>query len=55
MGYSRKMVAKAALDQELGTLLRLREAAFQQIGGVPEKILCDRMKTAWPARAWNDA
>jgi len=33
LGYSRRMVAEAALDQKLGTLLRLHEAAFQQIGG----------------------
>ena len=33
LGYSRRIVAEAALDQKLGTLLRLHEAAFQQIGG----------------------
>src|SRR5260370_625723 len=47
LGYSRRMVAEAALDQKLGTLLRLHEAAFQQIGGVPEEILYDRIKTVW--------
>ena len=47
LGYSRRMVAEAALDQKLGTLLRLHEAAFEQIGGVPEEILYDRMKTVW--------
>src|SRR5437588_4088079 len=47
LGYSRRMVAEAALDQKLGTLLRLHETAFQQIGGVPEEILYDRMKTVW--------
>jgi hypothetical protein len=47
LGYSRRMVAEAALDQKLDTLLRLHEAAFQQIGGVPEEILYDRMKTVW--------
>jgi transposase len=47
LGYSRRMVAEAALDQKLGTLLRLHERAFQQIGGVPEEILYDRMKTVW--------
>ena len=47
LGYSRRMVAEAALDQKLGTLLRLHEAAFQQLGGVPEEILYDRMKTVW--------
>ncbi len=47
LGYSRRMMAEAALDQKLGTLLRMHEAAFQQIGGVPEEILYDRMKTVW--------
>lgn len=47
LGYSRRMVAEAALDQKLGALLRLHEAAFQQIGGVPEEILYDRRKTVW--------
>ena len=45
--YRRRMVAEVALDQKLGTLLRLHEAAFQQIGGVPEQILYDRMNTLW--------
>jgi transposase len=47
LGYSRRMVARAALEQKLGTLLRLHEEAFQEIGGVPEEILYDRMKTVW--------
>jgi transposase len=47
LGYSRKLVAEAALDQKLGTLLRLHEAVFDQLGGVPEEILYDRMKTVW--------
>jgi transposase len=46
-GYSRMMVAEAALDQKLGTLLRMHEEAFRQLGGVPEEILYDRMKTVW--------
>jgi hypothetical protein len=41
------MMAEAALDQKLGTLLRLHEEAFRQLGGVPEEILYDRMKTVW--------
>jgi hypothetical protein len=41
------MMAEAALDQKLGTLLRLHEEAFRQMGGVPEEILYDRMKTVW--------
>jgi transposase len=47
LGYSRMMAAEAALDQKLGTLLRMHEEAFRQLGGVPEEILYDRMKTVW--------
>lgn len=47
LGYSRMMMAEAVLDQKLGTLLRLDEEAFRQLGGVPEEILYDRMKTVW--------
>lgn len=45
LGHSRAMMAEAALDQKLGTLLQMHEEAFQQLGGVPEEILYDRMKT----------
>jgi transposase len=47
LGYSRTMMAEAALEQKLGTLLRMHEEAFRQLGGVPEEILYDRMKTVW--------
>ncbi len=47
LGYSRRMMAEAATDQKLGTLLRMHEAAFEEWGGVPEEILYDRMKTIW--------
>jgi len=47
LGYSRAMMAAAALDQKLGTLLRMHEEAFRQLGGVPEEILYDRMRTIW--------
>jgi len=47
LGYSRTMMAEAAVDQKLGTLLRMHEEAFRQLGGVPEEILYDRMKTVW--------
>lgn len=47
LGYSRMMMAEAALDQKLGTLLRMHEEAFRQMDGVPEEILYDRMKTVW--------
>ena len=39
LGYSRVMVAEAATDQKLGTLLRMHERAFVELGGVPEEIL----------------
>jgi transposase len=41
------MFAEAALDQKLGTLLRMHEEAYRQLGGVPHEILYDRMKTVW--------
>ena len=47
LGHSRAMMAAAALEQKLGTLLRMHEEAFRQLGGVPEEILYDRMKTVW--------
>lgn len=47
LGYSRRLMAEAALDQKLGTLLRMHERAFEELGGVPEEILYDRMKTIW--------
>lgn len=47
LGYSRAMTGEVALDQQLGTLLRMHEEAFRQMGGVPEEILYDRMKTVW--------
>jgi len=47
LGYSRAMACEVALDQHLGTLLRMHEEAFRQMGGVPEEILYDRMKTVW--------
>ena len=37
------MMAEVAVDQKIGTLLRMHEEAFRQIGGVPEEILYDRM------------
>jgi transposase len=41
------MMAEAATDQKLGTLLRMHEAAFHEWGAVPEEILYDRMRTIW--------
>jgi transposase len=47
LGYSRMMFAEGTTNQKLGSLLRLHEAAFQALDGVPEEILYDRMKTVW--------
>jgi hypothetical protein len=47
LGYSRRMMAEAATDTKLGTLLRMHESAFEQWEGVPEEILYDRMRTIW--------
>jgi transposase len=47
LGYSRVLMAEAATDQTLSTLLRMHETAFRQWGCVPEEILYDRMKTVW--------
>jgi transposase len=45
LGYSRAMYADLATDQKLPTLLRLHEAAFEALGGIPREILYDWMKT----------
>ena len=39
LGYSGMMMARAVLDQRLGTLWRMHEEAFRQLGGVPAEIL----------------
>ena len=38
LGYSRRMVAEAALDQKLGTLLRLHEAAFNRLAAYRKRF-----------------
>jgi len=45
LGHSRALFADVATDTQLSTLLRLHEAAFAELGGVPHEILYDRMKT----------
>ncbi len=45
LGHSRALFADVATDQTLPTLLRLHEAAFAALGGVPREILYDQMKT----------
>lgn len=44
-GAGRALFADIATDQRLPTLLRLHEAAFTELGGVPRDILYDHMKT----------
>jgi transposase len=45
LGHSRAMFADVTTDTQLQTLLRMHEAAFAELGGVPHEILYDRMKT----------
>jgi transposase len=54
LGYSRAMMAEGALDQKLGTFLRLHEEAFRQLGGVPREILYDNVKTVVLGRNERD-
>ena len=50
LGYSRRMMAEAATDQKLGTLLRMHEAAFREWGAVPEEILYAGCGPSGPVR-----
>lgn len=45
LGCSRAMFCDIATDQTLSSFLRLHEAAFFYLGGVPQEILYDRVKT----------
>lgn len=45
LGHSRAMFADVVTNTQMATLLRLHEAAFVALGGVPHEILYDRMKT----------
>ena len=46
LGHSRWLWARFVPRQDLATVLRCHVAAFTSIGGVPEQVLYDRMKTA---------
>jgi hypothetical protein len=46
LGHSRMLCGRFVLHQDLPTLLRCHIAAFEALGGVPQQILYDRMKTA---------
>ena len=45
LGCSRALFAEVSTDQKLPTLLTMHEAAFDHLGGIPEEILYDNMKT----------
>jgi len=46
LGHSRMMWARFVARQDLATVLRCHVAAFTALGGMPEQILYDRMRTA---------
>jgi transposase len=46
LGHSRWLWGRFVPRQDLATVLRCHVAAFASLGGVPEQILYDRMKTA---------
>jgi transposase len=47
LGHSRMLWARFVLHQDLPTLLRCQAVAFEALGGVPEHILYDRMRTVF--------
>jgi len=47
LGHSRMMWGRFVLRQDLPTLLRCHGAAFEALGGVPQQILYDRMRTVF--------
>jgi transposase len=47
LGHSRMLWGRFVLHQDLQTLLRCQTAAFEALGGVPEQILYDRMRTVF--------
>jgi transposase len=46
LGHSRYLYAQFVLRQDLATLIRCHLAAFAELGGVPQHLLYDRLKTA---------
>jgi transposase len=46
LGHSRFLWARFTLQQDLQTVLRMHMAAFAAVGGAPQEVLYDRMKTA---------
>jgi transposase len=47
LGHSRMLWGRFVLHQDMPTLLRCHAAAFEALGGVPEQILYDRMRTVF--------
>ena len=47
LGHSRMLWGRFVLHQDLPTLLRCQAAAFETLGGVPEQVLYDRMRTVF--------
>jgi transposase len=47
LGHSRMLWGRFVAHQDLRTLLRCHAAAFEALGGVPEQILYDRMRTVF--------
>jgi hypothetical protein len=47
LGHSRMLWGRFVLHQDLPTLLRCHAAAFEALGGAPEQILYDRMRTVF--------
>ena len=47
LGHSRMLWGRFVAHQDMQTLLRCHAAAFEALGGVPEQILYDRMRTVF--------
>jgi transposase len=47
LGHSRMLWGRFVVHQDMQTLLRCHTAAFEALGGVPEQILYDRMRTVF--------
>jgi transposase len=47
LGHSRMMWGRFVLHQDMQTLLRCHATAFEALGGVPDQILYDRMRTVF--------
>ena len=47
LGHSRMLWARFVVRQDMQTLLRCHAAAFEALGGAPEEILYDRMRTVF--------